>query len=204
MSDEKEYLPYEESLRLENIKKVRNRAECFLVWKFGERIGQLNDAIRGDIKESWTDVVMEFFEKIEAELLHRYSFLEKQHLKYQSKRSMFLPSSQARAVSTGHTIDTISYGLSSIDWGNGESLDIDVDMLLRYKDDIVSLKQSINIKDDTITELKECIRELLKGGEHEGGCDNDLGMMNEGAACQKHCAVSKAREAAARKLLEDA
>jgi hypothetical protein len=50
--------------------------------------------------------------------------------------------------------------------------------------------------------LEFTIRELLKGGEHEGECDNDQGMLNEGGACQKHCDANDAREAAARKLLE--
>ncbi len=54
-----------------------------------------------------------------------------------------------------------------------------------------------------ISALEHCIRELLKGGEHEGECDNDQGMMNEGGACQKHCSASEEREAAARRLLEE-
>jgi hypothetical protein len=56
---------------------------------------------------------------------------------------------------------------------------------------------------ERITELEECIRELLKGGEHEGECDNDQGMINEGGACQKHCVASEQREADAKKLLEE-
>jgi len=54
-----------------------------------------------------------------------------------------------------------------------------------------------------VMDLQDCIRELLKGGEHEGECDNDQGMLNEGGACQKHCAINEQREAAARKLLEE-
>jgi hypothetical protein len=54
-----------------------------------------------------------------------------------------------------------------------------------------------------IADLEECIRELIKGGEHEGECDNDPGMMNEGGACMKHCDASDAREQAARKMLEE-
>jgi uncharacterized protein YaaR (DUF327 family) len=53
-----------------------------------------------------------------------------------------------------------------------------------------------------INRYKDCIRELLKGGEHKGECDNDQGMLNEGGACQKHCDANDAREDAARKLLE--
>jgi hypothetical protein len=53
-----------------------------------------------------------------------------------------------------------------------------------------------------VANLENVIRELLKGGEHEGECDNDQGMMNEGGACQQHCDANDAREDAARKLLE--
>jgi hypothetical protein len=53
-----------------------------------------------------------------------------------------------------------------------------------------------------VTRLKNCIRELIKGGEHEGECDNDQGMLNEGGACQKHCDASDKRDSDARKLLE--
>jgi hypothetical protein len=53
-----------------------------------------------------------------------------------------------------------------------------------------------------VVTLENVIRELLKGGEHEGECDNDQVMMNEGGACQKHCDTNDAREDAARKLLE--
>ena len=49
-----------------------------------------------------------------------------------------------------------------------------------------------------VMDLQDCIRKLLKGGEHEGECDNDQGMPNEGGACQKHVDASDAREAAAR------
>lgn len=54
-----------------------------------------------------------------------------------------------------------------------------------------------------VNDLKYVIRELLKGGEHEGECDNDKGMMNEGGACMKHCDAIEAREQAARKLLDE-
>lgn len=53
-----------------------------------------------------------------------------------------------------------------------------------------------------VMDLQDCIRDLLKGGEHEGECDNGQGMINEGGACQKHCEMSDQREAAAKKLLE--
>ena len=55
-----------------------------------------------------------------------------------------------------------------------------------------------------VIDLEACISTLLKGGEHEGECDNDQGLANEGGACQKHVEISNAREAAARKMLEDA
>lgn len=53
-----------------------------------------------------------------------------------------------------------------------------------------------------IADLENCIRELLKGGEHEGLCDNDQGMLNEGGACMEHIEASFKREKAAIKLLE--
>lgn len=67
-------------------------------------------------------------------------------------------------------------------------------------DCFVNSKIDLMVKVD---ELKDCIRDLLKGGEHEGECDNDQGMMNEGGASQQHCEASKLRELAAQKLLEE-
>jgi phosphoglycolate phosphatase-like HAD superfamily hydrolase len=48
----------------------------------------------------------------------------------------------------------------------------------------------------------DMIRELLKGGEHEGRCDDEDDPEFHGP-CFKHIAASDAREAAARKLLEE-
>jgi hypothetical protein len=53
--------------------------------------------------------------------------------------------------------------------------------------------------------LEFTIRELLKGGEHEGECsEGDLSLSSswEIGPCVKHLQASEAREAAARKLLE--
>jgi len=72
-----------------------------------------------------------------------------------------------------------------------------------HQDRSVNYIRIIDKQKDRIRNLEGCIRELLKGGEHEGECDNDQGMLNEGGACQKHCAINEQREAAARKLLEE-
>ena len=50
-----------------------------------------------------------------------------------------------------------------------------------------------------VMDLQDCIRELLKGGEHEGECEQEKGS----ARCPKHVKASNEREAAARKLLEE-
>jgi hypothetical protein len=54
-----------------------------------------------------------------------------------------------------------------------------------------------------IKELEDCIRELLKGGEHEGLCTTFGGDMDSGP-CLKHLEVAEQREEAARKILEEA
>jgi hypothetical protein len=71
-----------------------------------------------------------------------------------------------------------------------------------HQDRSVNYIHIIDKQKERIRNLEGCIRELLKGGEHEDECDNDQGMLNEGGACQKHCAMSEQREAAAKKLLE--
>jgi hypothetical protein len=52
-----------------------------------------------------------------------------------------------------------------------------------------------------IADLENCIRELLKGGEHEDDCDND--PSGYGGPCWKHLEESTRREEAARKILGD-
>lgn len=63
--------------------------------------------------------------------------------------------------------------------------------------------KSLDKQRNRIQKLENVIRELLKGGEHEGECDNDQGMINEGGACQKHCDASDERERNAREALGD-
>lgn len=65
-----------------------------------------------------------------------------------------------------------------------------------YYNDLIDARTRIEM-------LENCIRELLKSGEHEGLCGNDQGMLNEGGACMKHIEASFIREEAARKILEE-
>lgn len=64
-----------------------------------------------------------------------------------------------------------------------------------YYNDLIDARTRIEM-------LENCIRELLKGGEHEGLCDNNQGMINEGGACMEHIKASFKREKSAIKLLE--
>ena len=70
-----------------------------------------------------------------------------------------------------------------------------------HQDRSINYIRVIDQQYERIRRLENCIRELLKGGEHEGECDNEQGIPNEGGACMKHCETSDQREAAARKLL---
>ena len=54
--------------------------------------------------------------------------------------------------------------------------------------------------------LEHSVRELLKGGEHEGPCyEGDLSLSSfwEVGPCWKHLNAAEIREQAARKILED-
>ena len=62
--------------------------------------------------------------------------------------------------------------------------------------------QTIDSQRERIGKLENCIRELLKGGEHEGECGNDYDGDSDGP-CLKHVEASNQRDAAARKLLEE-
>lgn len=75
--------------------------------------------------------------------------------------------------------------------------------LLNQRDDYY--KQMTKAKERT-SKLEDCIRELLKGGEHEGECsEGDLSLSSswEVGPCVKHLQASETRETAARKLLEE-
>lgn len=53
-----------------------------------------------------------------------------------------------------------------------------------------------------IAGLSYHIKELLKGGEHDGPCDNEGDDIYEDNGCQKHIDTYNARASAARKFME--
>jgi hypothetical protein len=84
-----------------------------------------------------------------------------------------------------------------------ESVDIPVPVSLlmeTYVQHRLFCEQATEAQRQRVTALEDCIRELLKGGKHEGECGNDYDG-DSGGPCFKHVEASNQREAAARKLL---
>lgn len=99
------------------------RAESFLYWKFGERIHCLNRDISQLNVGTWTDVLIEFFEKVDSDILRELEVVKENSLKIASVRSIDKPFAQGYAVEGGAFMDT-SGGppKRSIDWIDNPSI----------------------------------------------------------------------------------